>query len=584
MKLIKTAIELKDSGNSDDIMLLGDWCLAGADTSLTKPKIIAVPYHWDDRKKYYSDYSNLTNIYEELLASLVPILNYIHNIDRDIRYWRIIVGPWLRFFIDSVFDRYECIKAAKESKLDLDYRLYSYNLTDWCPMNFLEFWGHLTSDQWNEIIFSECIKMQKITHTESKEYILPVDNIKEKTFLGTSLLKAGLKLLSSKYSEIIGPFYKGSILLGTYVPARKLFKLYSRLSQIPFFLLPVMKINSSEINYELRASLKITPITNDFEGLIKNLLPVLMPKVYLENFSELRMKILAKCPAKPKSIFTANSYQADDVFKIWAAEKVNDGVPLILGQHGGTFAIARHNQTVDHQFLIAEKFVTWGWSESTDDNTVKLPSMQLSGKKKIVPDKEGNILLIETTLPRYFYCHYAIPIAGQFLHYLRDQLEFISGLEPASLKHLSIRLDRTLPSRSWDVLGVFNEAGYSNHVDKSKQTLIEAIKKSRVCVCTSNSTVFLETLSMNFPTIVFWDADYNEISIEAQPYIDILVKAEILFLSATQAVNHINKIAFNINEWWFSPEVQLAREIFCDCYALTSPDWLNEWRNFLSGN
>ena len=31
MRLIKTAIELTKSGNYDDIILLGSWCLAGAD-------------------------------------------------------------------------------------------------------------------------------------------------------------------------------------------------------------------------------------------------------------------------------------------------------------------------------------------------------------------------------------------------------------------------------------------------------------------------------------------------------------------------------------------------------------------------
>jgi putative transferase (TIGR04331 family) len=368
------------------------------------------------------------------------------------------------------------------------------------------------------------------------------------------------------------------------LPLRKLLKLYFGLSQIPFLSLPIVKINVSKMDDGLRNSLRINSNAIGFEGLIKNLLPVLMPKVYVEDFLDVRIKVLTKYPSKPKSIFTANLYQADDAFKIWAAEKVAEGVPLILGQHGGTFAIARHNQTVDHQLRIADNFVTWGWDKSMEDHAIKLPSMQLCDRKKIVPEKEGNILLIETALPRYFYCHYAVPVAGQFLYYLQDQLDFINELKPVILNNLNIRLDPSMLSRGWDLHGVFDKAGHLNKVDKSKQTLNQAIKKSRICVCTSNSTVFLETLSLNFPTVVFWDSDYNEISPEAEPYIDILVKAEILFFSAIQAANHINKLNSNVNDWWFSTKVQLAREIFCQHYALTSPDWLDAWRKLLSNN
>lgn len=587
MRLIKTAIELTKLGNYDDIILLGSWCLAGADNkSLFGSKNITIPYHWDDREKYYNDYVDLTNLYEELLLSLVPILNNIHNIDRGIRYWRILVGPWLRFLIDAVFDRYECTRVAKKNNSELTYELYSYNLTDWCPTDFSEFYIHLTSEEWNEVIISECIKFQKTSFIEVEECLFPAEDLKKKRFSAIRLCRDGLKWLSSKYSEVIGVKYEGSVLVGAYLPTRKLLRLYLGLSQMPFFSLPIIKIKGSKVDQTMREYLKISSNTIGFEGLIKSLLPVLMPKIYIEDFSEVRIKALAKCPSKPKSIFTANSYQADDVFKIWAAEKVADGVPLILGQHGGNFAIVRHSQTIDHQIQIADNFVTWGWVHSVENHVIKLPSMQLCDRKKIVPDKKGNILLIETSLPRYFYCHYDVPIAGQFLHYLQDQLDFINRLEPAILNNLNIRLDLSpsMLSKDWDVQGVFDESGYSNKVAKSKQTLSQAIKKSRVCVCTSNSTVFLETLSLNFPTVVFWDPDYNKISLEAKPYIDILVKAEILFFSAIQAADHINKLNSNVNDWWFSTEVQLAREIFCEHYALTSPDWLDAWRKLLSTN
>ena len=37
----------------------------------------------------------------------------------------------------------------------------------------------------------------------------------------------------------------------------------------------------------------------------------------------------------PDVIFSANRHFSDDVFKIWAASKVDSGCKLVVGQHGG---------------------------------------------------------------------------------------------------------------------------------------------------------------------------------------------------------------------------------------------------------
>ncbi len=584
MRLIKTAIDRARLGASDDDLLLGAWCLKGSADIIAESKIYNIlPYHWDNRDKYHDDYVDLSKMYEKILSSLVLVLNSTHGIERDVRYWRIVVGPWLRFFTDAVFDRYECIRLAKENSPNSYCKVYSYNLTDWCPADFSEFWSDLTSEEWNEVIFSECVKFQKIPFKSADECLLPVRTDIKKRFSLITRCKDGLKWLISKYSEVIGTNYQGTLLVGAYVPVRKTLKLYLGLSQIPFFLLPILKIKGSKLNQELRASINISSNTVAFEDLINNLLPIFMPKAYLEDFAEYRTKILDKFPQKPGSIFTANSYQADDVFKIWAAEKVALGVPLVLGQHGGTFSIARHNQTVDHQFHISDHFVSWGWGKHKEVCATRLPSIQLCDRSEIIADTEGNILLVETSLPRYFYCHYSVPIAGQFVAYLQDQLAFIERLEPVIINNLKIRLDPTLSSRGWDVQGLMDEAGYTPKVDKSDLTILQALKTSRICICTSNSTVFLETLSLNFPTIVFWDPEFNEINQDAQPYIDSLVKAEILFFHPAEAARHVNKLASNVNDWWFSEKVQSAREIFCARYALTSNDWVDEWSDFLLG-
>ena len=307
-----------------------------------------------------------------------------------------------------------------------------------------------------------------------------------------------------------------------------------------------------------------------------------MPKSYLEDYIKLTYNISKKMPTQPKSIFTANAYQADDIFKIWAAEQKDLGVPLIIGQHGGQFGITKFNQTIDHQLLISSKFITWGWTEDLNDNVIPMPSMQLSGNNSIKSTKDGDILCVLSSHPPYFYCHQSLPVSEQFLSYIEDQFEFINHLDSSNAKILKIRLDSSAPARWWNLSRLFFLRGLDSSIDRSEDQLWDVIKKSRICISTNNTTVFLETLSRNFPTIVFWDPIFNEINEDAEEYINLLFEAGILFYNPCDAAKKINAVVDNIDEWWFSEEVQVARETFCDRYALTCKSWPKEWSNFLN--
>jgi hypothetical protein len=44
-----------------------------------------------------------------------------------------------------------------------------------------------------------------------------------------------------------------------------------------------------------------------------------------------------KWPEKPKFIFTSNCFDGDEVFKVWTALKVEQGISYFVGQHGNNF-------------------------------------------------------------------------------------------------------------------------------------------------------------------------------------------------------------------------------------------------------
>ena len=583
MKLIKTAIDFDDYNNNQDSILLGDWCLKNLEDILgSVDKYNKVPYHWDDREKYNSDYYYLTEIYEKSLSQLARSLNILHSTNYDLVYWRIVIGPWLRFFTDAVFDRYECIKQAKSFENITESTIHQYELDDFCPADFGEFWNDFTTDEWNEVLFSECLIYLEIPCSLSAKNLTLERTTKRKNLISFDILRTQFKRLANMYSKLLGRLQSGPVIISPYVPQKKIIKFYFRLKKLPYFFNVSSEFSPSEKDILLRENLSaISLSTQGFEGLLAKLIPLFIPKSYVEDFLKLRANALENFPKNPSSILTANAYQADEMFKVWAAEKRSTGVPLIINQHGGTFGMASVNQSEEHQIRIANNFVSWGWNSTANDKIISLPSFQLSGRAPIMPKQNGSILHVLASLPRYFYQHFSMPVSGQYLLYIKDQIKFLSELDEDILDNVNIRPDTSNPSRGWNTSKALDVAGYSSLIDNSSESLLSSLGNSCLCVCTHNATVFLETFTMNFPTIIFWEPSHYEIRSDASKFFDMLEDAEILFYTAEEAARKVNEVSSNIDEWWFSDKVQSARKQFCQQYAYTSKDWEQEWCNFL---
>ena len=94
---------------------------------------------------------------------------------------------------------------------------------------------------------------------------------------------------------------------------------------------------------------------------------------------------------------------------------------------------------------------------------------------------------------------------------------------------------------------------------------------------TYNSTVILQTLKANFPTIAFWDPDLFDIRPDAMPLITRLREVGILHDTVDSAVQLIDEIYDDVQKWWEGPELQEARVMFCNSYAKTSDTWIKDW-------
>ena len=567
--LVTTALEETWPKDSSPVVFLGEWARLYSRKSLWSiMDAEVVPYHWDDREKFRRDYFYLKGLYEIILIELSIKLNEVHAVNHDVKYWRILVGPWLGYFIQMLFDRWYM----------LDYTLKNFNISsvysleqaaeNVVPQHMEHFQKMFLDDQWNESIYSQILKVisgAPVLTVDRTTYNNPNQHTEAKS-VGTfklklkSALKYGLEYIFKVTGKNDSLF-----LISSYLSFKTSFLLQLQMKQIPkFWSAAVVPISS--LNHNIRSIvLESAPSNNAFETLLKSLLIKNIPLSYLEGYKNLQDKVEhSPWPKNPKLIFTSNSFLVDDFFKAWTAEKVENGSKLIIGQHGGNFGTALFGFVEEHQLCISDTFVSWGWVNKNRSNIAPMGNFVLDDKIQKW-NKNGELLLVTMTPPRYSYHLLSFPLASQFIDYQEDQYRFVYALPLVIRSKLLVRLHKAnygwYEKERW--INQFPEC----KLDEGIVKLPSLISTSRIYVSTYNATTFLESLTLNIPTIIFWNPHHWELDERASPYFCKLKEAGIFHESPESAALKVAEIWDDVAGWWTGVEVQDARKYFCNQFS-----------------
>ncbi len=590
MLLVTTADERTWKTN-EKILFLGEWCKRYTRRHVWSTlQHETLPYHWDDRTKLYRDFLYLREVYERYLAALTQSLNTLHGCNHSTRYWRILIGPWLRYFIEILYDRFLSIEKAVEGRnVNLTWIMES-DPWAWVPADFWAFQRFFISDQWNHFIYKEIIKeFRQIKYQVIQEPNTPL-NLRVDDFDAifnsteskkTSCSKRIAAALTDWYSHNIPSKFNRIVFISTYWSSLDKAAIQLALGQLPYLESEAIKYPNPVIQPKKREYLKLSLATDLFEIILEKLICKQIPAAYTEGYEEFQNKALSHFPKRVKAIFTANAYNSDDGFKIWAAGQVEKKMKLLIAQHGGNYGTALWSQTEEHQIAISDRFYSWGWEKKDDKRIKRMPALKLFRlKTEIKPDPTGKILWIQMAIPRYSYWMYSIPVSSQFLNYFNEQVSFAKKLSSPARELLRLRLYHL--SYGWDIIERFTDNGLGEYIDTANPTFISALNTSRLSISTYNATTYLETFAANYPTLLFWNPEHWELRQTAQPYFEGLIKAGILHYTPESAATKVNEIYADPISWWNQPEVQAAKDKFCNEFAFTSDNWLREWKTELS--
>ena len=563
--LVTTALE-ETWHDNEPVLFLGEWCrrYSRKDCWL-KMDAEVLPYHWDDRAKLHTDYLYLQEFYEQILRDLAPQLNNIHGVDHSQRYWRILIGPWLGYFIQMLFDRWTSIQQAID-QYDLSETVILTGQDEaLVPNDMADFRQLFINDEWNHHLYA--IILQQFTSVSCIVQARRSMQGPRRAIPSISPKQRIRNILAAFYAPAASILTRSrdAFFIATYLPYLDEIKLYLRLGQAPQLrrLVPPPQV-AVDVNQRQWAALGEG--RSEFEVCARALIPKQIPTLYLEGYDQLiKQTTSLPWPKQPKVIWTSNSYSSDDTFKAWAAGKIEQGSPLVIGQHGGHYGIGRWSFTEDHEITICDHYLSWGWSEPEQFKVKPVGQLKLKLPLAVRHADQNNILLVTAALPRFSYFMFSTIVSRQWLDYFSDQCAFVENLPAHIRESLTVRLYSH--DYGWDQSARWHDLFPDLRLDEGQSNITDLISQSRLYISTYNATTFLESFTMNVPTVIYWNPNHWELRDSAIPYFKELQRVGIFHETPESAARHVSAIWDDVDAWWTSPMVREVLERFKKRYC-----------------
>lgn len=292
-----------------------------------------------------------------------------------------------------------------------------------------------------------------------------------------------------------------------------------------------------------------------------------LPASLVEGFEQIRRLVVESRPNQPEHLYSSQSLWTHLEFKILAAEWCELGTKLHYHQHGGWYGLDDLHVNERYECRVSDVYYTWGWNRGNGQTRVLSPAIESPRNQRKLFDS-----LICFDQPREIYRLQFFPLPGT-LQTMYDQVaEFVGARD--SKTDLKIRMfpGNYESSQRDAIVSARPNAQFGNAGD-----IFDQYSASRIVFHSYLGTSWLETLGTNTPTICFYDPHTYKFRSDAQPLIEELVRVGILHTSGNTAALHANQIDGNIENWWLSKDVQLARTNFTEKFANFSTDWRAQW-------
>ena len=559
------------------IVFLGEWCK---------------PYHlkhfWGsldsetlniEINHTQKEFNYTLKVYESLLPIIATWLNKIQRTSYSLKYWKIIIGPFLLWYIQVLYNRYSYLKTAYSIYPDID----TTGLSDQCyftPINTNEFYMLATeSDAWNLQIITQLLQLMSVKSIHYKHYSWSAEKKqREKLFNRNTSYKLITKIKMNMLRIVLK--LRKSRSIGVYFCGISQKNMYKILVSSGFRIFPVVqfennndKLKENKLNLALRKQLSHLNCEDKFGKMVLETLPYNMPLNFIECYKDASKQSEKSFPYHFNTIVAAG-WNPDDTLKFWGAKKAEQGVKIVDIQHGGGYGTHQYSTREWLERDNCDAFISWGWSGEK-----VIPAASIIACEKRLNKKTNNqvILWVVNEIPRYLLS------LEKSLHslehsYRKTQSRFSEKLKPQVRQKITMRI-RPKSKHIEEIKSIMPEINI--YMSGDKHCFFEQLSTAKIFISDNLQTTFLYALSYNIPTILFSDNELKHLNFEAFVYFEKLLQCGIYHDSPESAANKLNQIYNDPDAWWHDAAVQKVRQEFCDKFSRTTPNWLSEWNQLL---
>lgn len=567
-------------------IFLGEWCRLYERKHIwnSMDAIVADEYGSSHITKMQNlDYSQ--ELTKKIFPQIVDNLNKLHNNDFSDNFWKIVIGPWLKSIIEILINRIKTLETVISTNNITNANFAEIPSEEFIPKDLKELhYNQIRSNIFNSMLDYKILsQMPNVNFTlnlisKNVDYLsLPKSELTTKKEYYTKDLKRRIKDLSNAIYRDTEPF-----IIDTYLP-RKIDNLF----QLSYFKLPKFyeddntysSEKSIDLDFRKQVKIELSGAKNN-EHIYANLISSMIPSIYLEEFEKTMVLIKdLKWPKNPKFIFTSNRFTYDEIFKIYAALQSDNGVKYFVGQHGNNYGTRIFSEPRIEE-ITPNKFFTWGW-ESKSGKHIPSFCFKTAGLKQIGYNQNGKLLLIMKPASERIETW---DTTGEYNRFLEEQKLFILSLKNQISDKTLIRHHPDPSKIKFATERRLEELNKNLEFESGTANILNLEKESKLVVHTYDSTGMLETLSLNIPTICFWQDQLFGLNHSAKSKYGILFDAGIIHFNPVSAAEKINSVWDDLETWWTSAKVQEARQLFCSNYAKSCEKPIRVLRRIIKEN
>ena len=520
-----------------------------------------------------AEFAEFQAISESVFKSLVGELNRAHGTNHPLRFWRIVCGAWFLQFAQVWYLRWKVAGEVFREHGAMPCRRIDIDWQELLPVTHDEASLLFATDLWNHIAYCDAFKF--VARSNQVETVITSPDRNQELFEYRKVINYGLPNQSAK-SKLEFVLAKISprpkvVLAGVVQSRAALVAMHLRLGVLPRLWRFSAKLTPQPVNASLRDQLSFSGISGGgFAEFLSSSISRHLPTVYLEGFGDLCTQTFSEnvLPKPPRVIFTNTLLHRSEQFKLWSATFVSQGTTKLLsGQHGGGYKVTRFvSWGEEYESSVVDKFLSWG-KIGVESNMA--PACVQSISESFKPSKNGDVLVVLGPITRNSDIYGMLGVQSNS-NYFKFLDEFLVSLSDEVRSQTIVRPKSASQARkparvsSGQAKNIFST---QTKIDGGEVGLNQRLKSCRLAVVTYNETTIPTNMMNGFPTIALWDPKYVRLNSQAEIVYNQMHEAKILFYSPQLAAEHITQIWSDVEGWWNSAEVRLARENYCNHYA-----------------